>query len=96
MPKLKNREKPTNEFAGTNNVTTSVSKKLLDTLDMVCVYENMPRTDILRAALVREIAFRLLLQTENCDRAELGASFNKPNDTSKVLLAQVKDLLSKA
>jgi hypothetical protein len=45
-------------LVGQVNVTCAVSKSLLSMLEEQCLQDGVSRSDILRAALIREVAFR--------------------------------------
>lgn len=46
------------EISGNEVLSTSVSKKVFDELEAICVATGISRSEVIRGAVIREIAFR--------------------------------------
>lgn len=53
-------------IAGNEVISTSVSKKVLNELEALCVATGVSRSEIIRGAVIRELAFR-----KYCDEAKV-------------------------
>lgn len=75
-------------LVGQVNVTCAVSKSLVQLLEEQCLKDGVSRSDILRAALIREIAFRKFCRDNGA--SPLTASHLVPSDGVPVVKAKAK------
>lgn len=61
---------------GESIVCTNVSKDLVKDIDVLAEVEGVSRSDFIRVAIIREVAFRSYIRERDIDSAEIGGGFD--------------------